>query len=248
MSLARRYRTILVEDERLARRDLARHLAAFPAVEIVGEAESAAGAETLVAQARPELIFLDVQLPDRSGFDLLSSLPVGLKVIFVTAFERYALRAFRVNALDYLLKPVEHERLAEALQRLEPRSDLPAEAPPPLALQDRYYAAVGNFRGFIAVRTIRRLEGAGNYSVVHTTDGRNFQVKQSLHTWERRLPAEHFMRISRNEIVQLGLIARLMPGLQDGFELELTGETVARAVSRPACAELRRRMTQLVKA
>lgn len=239
-----RYRTVLVEDERLARRDLARHLAAFPSIEIVGEAATAAEAAIMLTQLRPDLVFLDVQLPDKSGFDLLATLPLGPKIIFVTAFERYALRAFKINALDYLLKPVEHERLAEALQRLEPKVEAAGEANTPLALDDRYYAAIGNFRGFIAVRTIRRLEGEGNYSVIHTTDGRRFEVKQSLQAWERRLPVENFVRISRNEIVQVALIARLMPAVQNGYEIELTGEPEARPVSRRALALLRQRFSQ----
>src|SRR4051812_17069539 len=118
MNAPLRHRTVLVEDERLARRDLARHLSAFPSIEIVGEAATAAEAAAALTQLRPDLVFLDVQLPDKSGFDVLATLPLDSKVIFVTAFERYALRAFKVNALDYLLKPVEHERLAEALERL----------------------------------------------------------------------------------------------------------------------------------
>jgi two-component system LytT family response regulator len=236
-----------VEDERLARRDLARHLGAFPAIQIAGEAESAAQATALILRLKPDLVFLDVQLPDRSGFDLLATLPLGPKIIFVTAFERYALRAFKVNALDYLLKPVEYERLAEALQRLNPASAAPTAAPEVLTMADRYYAAIGNFRGFIAVRTIRRLEGEGNYSVVHTTDGRSFEVKQSLQTWERRLPAESFARISRNEIVQMGLIARLMPGVHEGYQLELTGEAAPRPVSRRAFAQLRLRFSQTAR-
>lgn len=239
-----RHRAVIVDDERLARRDLATHLEDFPFVEVVGEAASAEEAERLLGQLNPDLVFLDIRLPDSSGFDLLERLPAAPRIIFVTAFETYAMRAFEVNAIDYLLKPVESFRLGEALRRLDAPAGIgrKSESSAPLVLADHYYAAVGNFRGFIAVRTIRRLVADGNYTVIHTTDGRRFEIKQSLQEWERRLPAEAFARINRNEIVKISLISRLMPATTGGYQVELAGETEPLQVSRRALAGLRERL------
>ncbi len=243
-----RHRAVIVDDERLARRDLATQLAAFPEIEIVGQAATAAEAEQVLARLRPDVVFLDVQLPDVSGFDLLARLPAAPRIIFVTAHERYAVRAFKVNALDYLLKPVETAQLAEALRRLtpSPRTTPGRDSAPPFVLGDHCYAACGNFRGFVAIRTIRRVVAEGNYTAIHTTEGRQFEIKQSLQVWERRLPPESFARINRNEIVQVSLISRLMPAPSEGgYEIELTGETEPRRVSRRALVLLRERFSHL---
>ncbi len=214
------FRAIIVDDERLARRDLAVQLSECPSVELIGEAADLAQAIALTRQLNPDLVFLDIQLGDRSGFDLLPQLPETVRVIFVTAFDQYAVRAFEVNAVDYLLKPVNVERLKSAVERLSasPPSPLPLEA------HDRFYIPVGNQCGFIEVRTIRRITATGNYTLVQTIDGQKFTVKQSLQEWERRLPPESFTRVSRSEMIQTTLIERIMPGVDHHYEIKLKGD------------------------
>lgn len=255
---APRRRAVIVDDERLARRDLAFELAAFPHVDVVGEAETVAEAVRVCETLAPELLFLDIELPDGTGFDVLMNLTSAKRpgdrsrdesktresprVIFVTAHDRFAVRAFEVNALDYLLKPVERSRLAEALARLDERDrerDLP-----PFEPTDHFCATDGAFRGFVAVRTIRRVSAQGNYTQIYTTDGRELQVKKSLHAWEGRLPPEQFARINRNDLVQIALITKLVPSIGGRYAVHLAGEAEPLAVSRRSLMLLRERLRQ----
>jgi two-component system LytT family response regulator len=236
-------RALVVEDERLARRDLAAQLAGHPQVQVVGEADSVAQAVRLYEALAPNLLFLDIELPDGSGFDVLAKTREGTRAVFVTAHDRYAVRAFEVNALDYLLKPVEPARLRQALARLSEPEIEPTL--PPLAPDDRFCATDGAFRGFVAVRSIRRVSVYGNYTQVYTTEGRELEVKQSLQVWERRLPAEQFARINRNDLVQIALVTRLLPA-SAGYTLYLAGELEPRPVSRRALSLVRERLRGLL--
>lgn len=122
-------KTLIVDDERLARREMVRLLQAHPEIEIVGEAKNAEMAAKLVSELKPDLVFLDIQMPGRDGLQLMESWPVhGPKVIFTTAFDEHAVRAFDLNALDYLLKPIEAPRLAKALERCRQAPALEVEA------------------------------------------------------------------------------------------------------------------------
>jgi two-component system LytT family response regulator len=155
----RRLSVLLVDDERLARAELRRLLAAHPLVDIVGEAASAADAIAQVAKLRPDLLLLDVQMPGASGFDLLAALDDAPDVIFCTAFDQYALQAFEVSALDYLQKPVQAARLATALARVGARVQAaPSPAPRKVFIKD------GDRCWFVALEEIRLLESEGNYT------------------------------------------------------------------------------------
>jgi len=235
------FRALIIDDERLARRDLAAQLEECPAVELVGEAADLSRAIALVDQLSPDLIFLDIQLGDGSGFDLLPHLPVTVRTIFVTAYDHYAIRAFEVNAVDYLLKPVNLVRLHEAIERL----NAPPPSPPALTSDDRLYVPVGNQSGFIDVKTIRRVSATGNYTIAHTTDGRHFTIKQSLHEWERRLPSEIFLRVSRSEMIQIALIERIMPGIDHHYEIKIKDDPVPVIATRRVFFELKERIAHL---
>ncbi|WP_032968656.1 LytR/AlgR family response regulator transcription factor, partial [Stenotrophomonas maltophilia] len=160
-------RVLIVDDARLARQELRTLLSALPWVQCVGEADDVPAARDAIARLAPDLVLLDVQMPSGSGFDVLDGLETAPAVVFVTAYDTYAVRAFQANALDYLVKPVEASRLLEALQRVREREVVAAEAPESrgtLGAQDQVFVREGERCWFVAVSEIRRLVVDGNYT------------------------------------------------------------------------------------
>ncbi len=210
-------RTLLVDDEPPARKELRGLLAAHPSIEIVGEAANATEATKLVMRLQPDLVFLDIEMPGRSGFEWLEQLPLPHPaVIFVTAYDSFALRAFEVNALDYLLKPVSPRRLAEAVARLERQSSGSSEIPidpiePEAALSlredDPVFVREGKRCWFVPVREIILLESVGNHTRIWFRDVKPL-LPRSLATLEARLPASLFLRANRFQIVNRNAIER----------------------------------------
>ena len=252
--LDRTLRAVLVDDERLARQELASLLAGHP-VEIVGQAADADQAQALLARLAaagtpPDVVFLDVQMPERSGFDLLDSLEAAPDVVFVTAYDEHALRAFRVSALDYLLKPVDPDRLAEAVARVADRAaGRPAPlAPPdaPLGPDDRVFVKDGDRMHLVRLGRVRRFESAGNYTRLHFdgTDGRPARplVLRSLSALEDRLDPAHFARASRSEIVGLAWVVGLDDAASGGLRARLDDGTRV-DFSRRRAAALRDRLS-----
>ena len=225
---ARAIRAILVDDEKLLRKHLRERLERHPEIMIVGEADSVQSAVELVAATRPEIIFLDVQMPPDNGFDLLPRLqhihPLPA-VVFVTAFDRYALRAFDVHALDYLTKPVHPDRLAQTVARLQrafsqPHAGVAASpAPvPPLAPETLLEAADlirlqdGGYLRFVEAGRIAAAQSLGDYTRILAVGGKPVLIKSTLSHWEARLPAALFSRISRSLLVnrtQIQQVSRL---------------------------------------
>jgi two-component system LytT family response regulator len=185
-------KALLVDDERLARNELRRLLAAFPQIKIVGEASTAEQARELIGATQPELVFLDVQMPGETGLELLESLePPVPRVIFTTAYDEFAVKAFELNALDYLLKPVDPARLITALARLEERSPgAPASAPTGrLANEDKVFVREGERCWFVEVKTIRLLESEGNYTRVHFADAQRWRSGSTRSFFSGRIVA-----------------------------------------------------------
>ena len=208
-------RCLIVDDERLARQVIRHLLAAHLDLHVVAEASDVAEAAETVRLHRPDVLFLDIQMPGGDGFQLLDVLVPDLPfVVFVTAYERHALRAFEVNALDYLLKPVEPDRLAVALQRLRQRmsaAGLPDSEPvalPPLLPDDRALLPLGNSGCFAPVRDILHVTALGKHSVVRLRDARGVTVRQTLAAWSARLPTGLFAPLDRGCIVQWRQIQR----------------------------------------
>jgi two-component system LytT family response regulator len=238
-------RALIVDDERLARNELRRLLAAHPALEIVGEAANPIEARVAIEALAPDLVFLDVQMPGGSGFDLLASLYAAPAVIFTTAFDQYALRAFDVSALDYLLKPIEPARLAHALRKFEARLHVPtAAAATPVPAQQQAPAADGKVFikdgercWFVALEQIMLFESEGNYTRVYFDANRPLLLR-SLNQLEARLDPERFLRVSRRQIVNLDFVSGIAPGPGSGMVLTLKGE-IKVPMSRRRAAEFR---------
>lgn len=215
-------KALLIDDERLARRELRRLLAAHPEVEITGEAASADEATGLIATQRPELLFLDVQMPGRSGFEMLESLEEVPAVIFTTAFEQFALRAFEVSAVDYLVKPIVPERLAAALAKLQARPATEAR----LAADRQVFVRDGEHCWFVKLREVVLLESEGNYTRLHFVSGgkgARAMILRSLDALEARLDPEVFFRASRQHIINVAAIEKLDPWVNGGLRAQLQG-------------------------
>ncbi len=218
-------RVVLVDDERLARNELKKLLADYPLVEIVGEAANADEAATVIDQTYPDLIFLDIQMPGKTGFDLLTDLQRTPEVIFTTAYDEFALKAFEVNALDYLLKPVEPKRLKDALNKLH----LLDEKPDPihqnrsiLSENDQVFVKDGDRCWFVKLSEIRLFESVGNYARVFFGAHKPLILK-SLNALEERLDEKIFFRANRKHIINLRLVEKIEPYFNGGLLAELKG-------------------------
>lgn len=211
-------KVLIIDDERLARAELRRLLAAHPEVQLVGEAANAVEGRQLIEELAPELVFLDIQMPGGSGFDLLASLDNPPPVIFTTAFDQYAIRAFDVSALDYLLKPVEPARLAHALGKLSRDAAAPKEK---LAAPDgKVFIKDGERCWFVSMEQIMLFESEGNYTRVYFDQNRPLLLR-SLSQLEARLDPEKFLRVSRRQIVNLDFVAGIAPSPAGGMMLTL---------------------------
>ena len=236
-----KHNAIIVDDERLARAEMKRLLADHGEVSVAGEAEDIAGAIHLIREKRPDVVFLDIQLSNENGFSLLEQVDRTFKVVFVTAFDAFAVRAFAINALDYLLKPVNPERLAAAIARLgEERAEKKARTTP-LKEDDRILLEVGRRAAFVKVRDISCITAAGDYAEVVTSAGQTYLHETSLKEWESRLPVESFLRIHRQTLVNLDEVERIEIGPARDLQVVLKRGDRPFAVSRRHAAELRRR-------
>jgi two-component system LytT family response regulator len=232
-------RVLLIDDERLARAELRRLLAAHPEVEIVGEAVNAADGVQQIAALKPDLIFLDVQMPGGSGFDMLAALEDAPEVIFTTAFDQYALQAFEVNALDYLQKPIQATRMAAALQRCALRHQRAlaySAATAPTAAR-KLFIKDGERCWFVALEDIRLFESDGNYTRVYFAEHKPLMLR-SLNQLEERLDPQRFFRASRRHIVNLDHIEQVAPNEAGGLDLKLRDD-LGLEVSRRRAAQFK---------
>lgn len=219
-------KALIVDDEPLARRELKRLLDAFPSVRVVGEAGNIDDARARIEELSPEVVFLDIQMPGGSGFGLLTQLDRVPRIVFTTAYDQYAVKAFDVNALDYLLKPIEPERLATALRKLQeaPPAVQPAERP-----LDQLFIRDGHRCWFVPLREVSLFTAEGNY--VRLAWGRERPLLgRSLTQLEQKLDPARFFRANRSQIVNLDFIqqvelgdgGRLHVQLRDGPEIEVS--------------------------
>jgi two-component system LytT family response regulator len=226
-------RAILIDDERLARTELRKLLQEFPEIEVIDEASNAEEGLQKIESHNPDLIFLDIQMPGKTGFDLLSELDHAPQVIFTTAYDEYALKAFEVNALDYLLKPIEPRRLADAVEKLRRSAnggtpDRPGvghvsiENNSILSENDQVFVKDGERCWFVKLGEVRLFESVGNYAKVFFGPNKPLILK-SLNALEERLDEKVFFRANRKHIVNLRMIDKIEPYFNGGLLLELKG-------------------------
>jgi two-component system LytT family response regulator len=222
-------RALIIDDERLARTELRRLLGEHPGIEIVAEASNADEGIGKINELQPDLIFLDIQMPGKTGFDMLAELERTPAVIFTTAYDEYAIRAFEFNALDYLLKPIEPKRLSDALQKLEAVEDKEFTAGEGQAVHrgvlgdhDQVFVKDGERCWFVRLSDIRLFESVGNYAKVYFAGNKPLILK-SLNALEERLDDKVFFRANRKHIVNLRMIEKVEPYFNGGLLLEIRG-------------------------
>jgi two-component system LytT family response regulator len=239
-------KALIIDDERLARNELRRLLAAHADIEIVGEAVDVEDALAKVAGLKPDLLFLDVQMPGADGFSLLEQLEPPLPlVIFTTAYDEFAVKAFEFSALDYLLKPVDPNRLVAALEKVRPRgSATPFEAAPAshrLTLEDKVFVREGDRCWFVPVKNLRLLESEGNYTRLFFDDQQP-QLFRSLTAMEERLDSRNFFRANRKQLINLAWVEGIEPWFSGGLLVKLKGGMKVE-LSRRQAQDFRERMS-----
>ena len=217
-------KALIIDDERLARKELAKLLEEHPSIEIVGEAVNADEAEQMINELNPDLLFLDIQMPGRTGFQLLESLESVPLVVFTTAYDEFALKGFEVNALDYLLKPIQAERLSEAVQKImeKERAKAGRAAGKKLGLEDQVFVKDGERCWFVNLANIRFFESDGNYIKVYF-DANRPMIHKSLNALDDRLDERAFFRASRKHIINLSWVEAIEPWFNGGLMVKLRG-------------------------
>ncbi len=205
-----KHTAIIIDDERLARVNLKRLLESYSEIEVVAEAGSCASAIKAIKTFKPGVVFLDIQLMGETGFDLLEKIGPYRKIVFVTAYNEYAIRAFEINAIDYLLKPVNPLRLAETIKRLNKSIDPMPDAGKKFNYNDAVYLKLNSHTsGFLKINTIEVITSVGNHTKLKAADGKHFIVLKTLKQWEEELPAGYFVRIHRSTIINIEFILRI---------------------------------------
>lgn len=213
-----KFRVIVVDDERLSRHELIRILSRFDSFNVVGEAFDVPSAITLIEKSVPDIIFLDIQMPKQSGFELIKQVKTYAKIVFVTAFENYAINAFDINAFDYIVKPVSEERIKKLLDKIN-RNTSEESSHNKLSYDDKIFVSDNKFLKFIAIKDITMIQSTGNYSNVYLKESENILICKSLKEWLSKLPANKFCRIHRTTIINIDYIERIERWVNCSFKV-----------------------------
>ena len=238
-------RALIVDDERLARKELIKLLEEHPSIEVVGEAVNADEAYQMINNLNPDLLFLDIQMPEKTGFQLLEMLDSVPLVVFTTAYDEFALKAFEVNALDYLLKPIQAERLAETVAKLseKQRAKAVVDRGPEkkLGLNDQVFVKDGDRCWFVSLSNVRLFESDGNYIKVYFDNNRPM-IHKSLNALDEKLDERAFFRASRKHIINLSWVEGIESWFNGGLMVRLRGGDKVE-VSRRQAAKFKEMMS-----
>lgn len=235
-------KALVVDDERLARKDMTSMLSSIEGISPVGEAQDVPSAIKAIKELTPDVVFLDIQMPGQSGFDLVEQVDFKGKIIFVTAYDEYALRAFEINALDYLMKPVTTERLKKSLERIkEEEKPVQAENPPEnkLNYDDRLFTTLGSKMQFVKINSIVLIQSDGDYTHITLNDNKSGLVTKTMKEWESRLPEKHFIRVHRNSIINTDYIDEIEKWFNYSFRVKLKGIEEPVVISRRYAKKLK---------
>lgn len=217
-------KTLIIDDERAARHEVKRLLEAYPEFIILGEAANADEAKLLIEQQLPDLIFLDIQMPEKSGFDLLESLEHVPEVIFITAYDQYAVKAFEYSALDYLMKPVREERFEKAVTQIRNKMAVQQS-------QDRIFVKDRGQYHFISWHTVYLVQSMDNYALLHFEDQKVF-YKCSLNLLEKRLDKSLFFRANRSQLINFQFIDKIEVMEKGRLNITLRSKTIIEVSER----------------
>ena len=215
-----KYKVIIIDDERLAREEVKRCLTNYPEFRVVGEADNADDGKQLIEAKNPQVIFLDIQMPEKSGFDMLDELTTVPEIVFTTAFSEYAAKAFEVNALDYLVKPIREERFAKSIVKLKEELYKTTQTRSTFLMHQKIFIKDGDKCYFIPLTDIRYIESLENYARLHFKEN-SALVKKSLNTIERKLDDSVFFRINRKQIINVEFIEKVYPHFNGKLKIVL---------------------------
>ncbi len=235
-------KAIIIDDEPFVREDLKQMLKKHGDVEIIGEAGSVPQAEELLSELTPDVVFLDIQLVGGTGFDLTALIHPLTHIIFFTSHDEFAVRAFEVNALDYLLKPVPEKRLTSALDRLRNATTPPTPAPlkEPFNENDRIFIHSSGEQRFVNIRDVVAVTAiGGNYTQVHIKNGTTLTVRRTMKEWEHLLPGTLFCRIHRSGIVNLEYVDSLYQNKIKSWEIRMLDLENPLEVSRRSLSRIK---------
>jgi two-component system LytT family response regulator len=207
--MKKKLKAIVVDDERLARNNLTNLLSNYSEIEIVAEADSCKQGIKLIEEYQPDILFLDIQLAGETGFDLLENVETNFHLVFVTAYDEYAIRAFEVNACDYLLKPVNPERLRITMERILNQKGLKTSVKK-YDYSDCIFVKLNNSTSrFVRLNEVVSITSAGNYTEVLTLGKNKYLIHKTLKQWEKELPDNYFLRVSNSSIINIEAIDKI---------------------------------------
>jgi two-component system LytT family response regulator len=238
--MTKKLTAMIVDDERLARNEIRDLLVAHSQIKIIAEAADVPTALSLVEAQKPQLLFLDIKLGRESGFELVNRLVKRPRIIFITAYDEFAVRAFEIHAIDYLLKPVNPVRLTETINRLctEMESIRPNHK---LEYDERLFIRINNQTQFLKISEIRFIQSAGDYSELFFSEGKCALILIPLKRWEENLPSKYFIRIHRSTIMNLEYVERIEEWFHQSYRIYLKNISDPLAMSRRYAARLKRR-------
>lgn len=235
-------RALVVDDERLARKGLIDLLRNHSTIDVVGEAEDVPSAIRQIKKLNPDIIFLDIQMPGESGFDLLDQFEVQAKIVFVTAYDEYAIRAFEVNACDYLLKPVNPKRLTKTIEKLTGEAKKQILYSRRWELDDRIFLQFNMQMRFIRISSIMAIQAEGDYTRVELENDESGYILKTLKDWEASLPEKQFRRIHRSTIINLEYVERTEKLSSSSIRVFIKGLKNAFPISRRNVAKFRKEL------
>jgi two-component system, LytTR family, response regulator len=218
-------KALIIDDERLARTELRRLLAPYKDIDVIGEAVNADDAVSKIVELNPDLIFLDIQMPGKNGFELLEELDSVPNVVFTTAYDEYALKAFDYNAFDYLLKPIDPQRLEETVKKLVERKrkdSTEISGHPILTEDDQVFVKDGDRCWFVKLTNVKLFESEGNYVRLFFEDHKPL-ILRTLNYLDERLDSKTFFRANRKHIINLKWVDSIEPWLNGGLLVKLKG-------------------------
>ena len=217
-------KAIVVDDSRLARNELKRLLKELDNVQVIGEAANATEAKEIIENEKPDLVFLDIQMPGKDGFELLEDLEFVPEVIFTTAYDEYALKAFEYNALDYVQKPVQKDRLIGAIDKVSEKSRKKAESEgeEKMTEHDQVFVKDGDKCWFVQLSKVRMFEVDGNYTKIYFDDNRPM-IPRTLNYLESRLDPKTFFRANRQQMINLKWVDRIEPWFSGSIKIYMKG-------------------------
>jgi len=238
-------KTLIVDDNWLFREELKTFLRDYPEIDLVAEAETISEAIKKIQAIKPHVLFLDIQLAGESGFELFNKTDVTAKTIFITAYDQYAIRAFEVNALDYLLKPIRKERLTRAINKLlaSNESHKGYLTNDRLEYDDIIYLMIDGSLKFIKVSRLKCIVAERNYSYIIYDDKKKELISKTLSEWEKKLPEKFFVRVHRSTIINFEYVEKVKKRKNYTHEVTIKGIDEPFIISRRYAARLKKKLT-----